>query len=40
MTVAHRLSGNFLATLWNARVAGFRVRIVEPVKLEVFSDYV
>jgi hypothetical protein len=33
-------AGNFLTVLWNPRVAEFRVEIVEPVKLEVFSDYV
>jgi uncharacterized coiled-coil protein SlyX len=33
-------AGNFLPILWTARLALFRVKIVEPVKLEVFSDYV
>ena len=32
--------GNFSTILWTARLALFRVKIVEPVKLEVFSDYV
>jgi hypothetical protein len=30
----------FLTLLWNPPVAEFRVKIVEPVTLEVFSDYV
>jgi hypothetical protein len=33
-------AGNFLTTLWNARLAVFTLKTVEPVKLEVFSDYV
>ena len=39
-TAQRVITGSFLSLLWNPPVAEFRLKIVEPVTLEVFSDYV
>jgi hypothetical protein len=39
-TAQHVITGGFLSLLWNPPVAEFTLKMVEPVTLEVFSDYV